>query len=207
MAKLYKLTTQDGWTRKKYFNALQWGDNVTHTAKGSGGLCTDGVIHAYLTPELAVLLNPVHAGIAEPLLWECEGEVVASDGQLKVGCKSLTTIRQVPLPEITLNQKAAFGILCVLNVYREPNFVAWAEDWLSGINRSKRAATKAAMAAATVTRARAAWATIWAEDTARAEDTAWAVAMAAEAMAAEAAIISGIELDLIALSIKCLEYK
>jgi len=43
MAKLYKLTDVDGYTR----NNTRWGKNVTHTTDGSGELCGPGWLHAY----------------------------------------------------------------------------------------------------------------------------------------------------------------
>ena len=59
MTKLYKLTDQNHQTR----NNTKWGAGVTHTASGQGDLCTAGWLHAYTSPLLAVLLNPIHANI------------------------------------------------------------------------------------------------------------------------------------------------
>ena len=59
-------------------------------------------------------------------------------------------------------QKVAFGILCSLEVCQSPEYRRWAEDWLSGTDRSARAA-RAAWAAARAA-ARAAWAA-WAAET------------------------------------------
>ena len=137
--KLYKLTDKNNYT----FNDTLWGKNVSHSGTGEGDLCSPGWIHAYLSPELAVLLNPSHVGFSNPKLWEAEGEVSLNDNGLKVGCKTLTTIRQIPLPEFTINQIIAFGIYCALEVYKEESFVAWAEGWLSGKDRSKKAANTA----------------------------------------------------------------
>jgi len=135
--KLYKITDQNNKTRAGKINETVWGPNVTHTASGSGTeLCTDGVIHAYLDPRLAVILNPIHAVIVYPKLWEAEGEIVVRDGQLLVGVKSLTTIKEIPLPVITDEQKVKFAILCALEVYQEETFVSWANKWLSGEDHS-----------------------------------------------------------------------
>ena len=158
--RLYKLTDPNGVTRAREPGETQWGENVTHTAIGDGNeLCTFDVIHAYLTPELAILLNPIHADFSEPILWEAEGEIVAREGDIKVGCKSLTTLRRLPLVEPTLVQRIAFGILCAKAVYSEPSFVAWADKWLSGEDRCQAAAQAAAEAAEA---AWAAWAATWA---------------------------------------------
>lgn len=34
------------------------------------------------------------------------------DGQLKCGCKTLTTVREIPLPAITTEMRVRFAILC-----------------------------------------------------------------------------------------------
>jgi hypothetical protein len=99
---LYKLTTQDNMTRKGEYNETVWGENVTHSGTGKGDLCSPGYIHAYTHPLLAVLLNPIHANIDNPKFWEAEGEVVKSDRGLKVGCATLTTIREIELPAVSV---------------------------------------------------------------------------------------------------------
>ena len=72
------------------------------------------------------------------------------DKGLKCGYKSMTLVEELELPEITSNQKIAFGILCALEVYKEPKFVSWAENWLDGSDGSDNAAraARAAYAAA-----------------------------------------------------------
>src|SRR3990172_5964623 len=139
MTKLYKLTNQNHQTQ----NNTQWGEGVTHTDDGMGEMCTAGWLHAYTNPLLAVLLNPIHANITNPVLWECEGVVGKTDHGLKVGCAELTTLRQIPLPEITIEQRIKFAIFCTLDVYKEKSFIQWANDWLSGKDRSSAAARAA----------------------------------------------------------------
>jgi hypothetical protein len=148
MAKLYKLTTQDHYTRKGAANQCLWGENVTHSGTGEGDLCGPGWIHAYEHPLLAALLNPIHANIEAPVLWECYGVVKLRDGELKVGCQTLTTIRQVTLPALTTEFRICFAIKCALKVYKAPAFVKWAKRWLSGEDRSRKAANAAAAYAA-----------------------------------------------------------
>lgn len=152
--KLYKLTDEKGQT----YGGTQWGNGVTHTATGnvSGGLCSDAYIHAYTDPLLAVLLNPIHANFTKPQLWEAEGEVTATDHGLKVGCRSLTTVKRLPLPRINKTQRTAFGILCAKAVCHDPVFNRWADEWLSGEDRSRAAADAAAAEAREA--AAAAWA-------------------------------------------------
>jgi len=136
--KLYKLTRQDGTA----YGGTQWSEGVTIKTSGRGRLCGPGYTHWYTHPLLAVLLNPIHAYYTDPVLWEGEGEAVKSDG-LQVGCKKATTIRRIPLPKVTTEQRVKFAILCALQVYREPGYVAWAESWLSGADRSLESAQAA----------------------------------------------------------------
>jgi hypothetical protein len=109
-SKVYKLTTGDNKTRAGASNETQWGPGVTHTALGNGDMCTAAYIHGYAHPYLAVLFNPIHANISNPNLWDCAATVEKTDG-LKVGCTELTTIKQIPLPQITPKQRAKFANL------------------------------------------------------------------------------------------------
>jgi hypothetical protein len=145
MQKLYKLTDKNDCT----MGGTQWGENVTHAAPGNGPLCSSAWLHAYIDPILAVLLNPVHADIKSPHIWECEGEVGATDHGLKVGCTSLTTQRRIPLPRVNRIQRVSFGILCAMEVRKndDPSFLAWARAWLSGKDRSASASDATAAAA------------------------------------------------------------
>ena len=141
MAKIYKLTDENGKTGVKFKKMLQWGVGVTHTAKGEGTrLCTADVIHAYENPLIAVFMNPIHRKSAASLLWEAEGEVVVRAGQTQCGVKTLTTLREIPMLEITLEQRVRFAILCALEVYKEEAFACWAQKWLSDEDRSAEAA-------------------------------------------------------------------
>lgn len=116
MTTLYKLTTRDGKTRKGCYNETQWGEGIKHRAKGpkDGELCSNSFIHAYEHPIIAVLMNPAHADIRQPLLWEARGKIAERNGSLKVGCRSLTTIKQIEMPKISLKQKRKIAKLCGL---------------------------------------------------------------------------------------------
>jgi hypothetical protein len=179
MAKLYKLTDQKHQT----YGGCQWGEGVERTAPG-GRLCSEGVLHAYTDPLLAVLLNPIHGNFRNPVLWECDGDVCVTDHGLKVGCTRLRTDKIIPLPSVTDTQRTAFGILCAKKVCKDAAWNTWADNWLSGVDRS--------MAAAAAAEAARAWAAAAAEAAARA---------AAEAAAAEA----GLDIDLAAIARKAME--
>jgi hypothetical protein len=136
--KRYKLTDQKMQTR----NSFQWELNKPAPAlSGKGGLCSAGWYHFYTSPLLAVLLNPIHANISEPRLFEAEvGGKCKTDRGLKEGYTKGTLVKEIPLPVVTLTQKVAFGILCALEVYKKPSFVKWAKDWLKNTDRTYAAA-------------------------------------------------------------------
>ena len=136
MIKLFKLTDSDG----KTMNGTQWGPGVSHSGTGKGELCGPGWIHAYEHPLIAVLLNPIHADFENPRLWEAKGEVGLRDGQLKCGCKTLTTVREIPLPSITTKMRIRFAILCAKEVCAD-SWNAWADKWLSGGDRTQAEAS------------------------------------------------------------------
>lgn len=139
---VYKLTDEHGQTH----GGTQWGENVTHTAPGRGDLCGPGWIHAYSDPLLAVLLNPIHAGFEHPRLWECEADVGKDDHGCELGCTSLTTLRELPLPEVTTEQRVRFAILAAKQVCTDERWLAWAEGWLSGQDRSYEPPSRTATA-------------------------------------------------------------
>ena len=140
--KAYKLTDENSRTK----NNTQWGENVTHSATGRGTkLCSDGWIHFYKSPLLAVFMNPIHGAFSNPILWECECSGKMVHEPTKSGCKTLTTIRKVELPSVTTTQQVAFGILASKKVYKNPKWNQWADNWLSGKDRTD--ATYAAYAA------------------------------------------------------------
>ena len=143
--KIYKLTNQQLQT----YNGFQWELGVAAPELPAGGeLCSANYYHAYTSPLLAVFLNPIHANIAEPRLFEAEGfGESADDNGLKVGYKSMVLVKELELPAVTLTNHIAFGILCSLEVYKEPAFVTWAENWLNGTDRTIEAAGEAAWTA------------------------------------------------------------
>ena len=141
--KLYKLTDKDGYTRRGASNETLWGSNVTHRATGTGGLCTNGVIHAYEHPLIAAFMNPIHGDFKNPVLWIAEGEVTHREGHLKCGSRELTTIKKTRLPKITQEQLVRISIYCALSQIKDPAFEKWAKDWLSGKDRTEAAAAAA----------------------------------------------------------------
>ena len=145
---LYKLTDQDGFTRKGKQNECLWGPGVKHTSKGPHDkridLCTNSYIHCYENPLVAVFMNSQHENLNNPILWEAKGFVSKRNGQLKAGCFSLTTIKKIELPVLTANQRIRAAIYIALEYYKEPKFKKWAENWLNNKDRSENAAANAA---------------------------------------------------------------
>jgi hypothetical protein len=193
---VYKLTDQKMRTR----NEFQWVLGKEETARGNGLLCSPAWLHAYTDPLLAVLLNPIHADIVNPRLFVADGYVGATDNGLKVGCTRLVLTAEMPVPQLTTKQRVRFGILCAQAVCTDVKWNAWAADWLSGHDCSRKAA-ESAEAEAEVTSA-AAWARVaaaWeaaATAATAAESAAWAssssrsAATAATRAATESAAIA-----------------
>jgi hypothetical protein len=209
----YKLTDE----KMQTYNNTQWELQEWKETGGKGELCSPGWLHYYSDPLLAAFLNPIHAKFAAPRLFQvevAEDAKVLEDHGLKLGCTKMRLVQELQFPQVTMEQRVKFGILCALEVYDDAKFVQWAAKWLDGADRSKKAAAWAADAA----RAAAAWAAdaaaradadaAWAADAAaRADaDAAWAAAWAAAAWAAAAARAAEVkDIDLIAIAKKAME--
>lgn len=149
----YKLTDQQMQT----YNKFQWELNKWYKVSGEKKLCSDGWLHFYSHPLLAVFLNPIHAAINNPRIFKVEVKgKYEDDNGLKCGYSEARLIKELALPVITLNQHIAFEILCAMEVYKEKSFVEWANDWLSARDRSV-AATQAAWTAYAAATTQAAW--------------------------------------------------
>ena len=173
-----KLTDTNGQTH----GGCQWGEGVRNTATGEGiELCSDGVIHYYADPLLAVFANPRHGDYdpATMILWEFTPDSEVNGDALKKGCKAGMTVKQIPLPEITTEQRVEIGIRAAKAVYKDQKWNEWADAWLSGEDRTRDAAEAATEATAEA----AAWAARAAAGDA-AEDAAHAAWAAAHAAAA-----------------------
>jgi len=130
----YKLTDQDLIT----FNNTQWILNEWKQTSGLDGLCTDGWLHCYTNPLLAILLNPIHADIINPRLFKCEVEgKCLTDNGLKEGWTRMRIIEEMEVPQLSPVNKVAFAILCALEVCKEEKFVKWANNWLDGSDRTE----------------------------------------------------------------------
>lgn len=181
---VYKLTNQDLTT----YGGYQYQVGLWHEFPGEGPLCTLGWSHAYEAPELAVLLNPVHANFDNPKLWYAEAVVGASDNH-KIGCSRIRLLSEQPLPTYTVEQRVAWAIALAWQNSTQ-SWKDWARMWLAGKNRSASDAWWAAANAQAPSGAAvegAAWAAAWAAGAAANADATEAAAGAAEAAVADEA--------------------
>ena len=150
--RVYKLTDRDGYTRRGQSGETHWVPGEVHTAMGKGNeLCSSAMIHAYRHPLLAALMNPIHAKIVNPLLWEVDTDAVVADDGCKIGAKSMSVVRAIPMPALTLEQSVTVAIRIALeltgNWDGRAAFAEWADGWISGKDRSWAAAEAARDAA------------------------------------------------------------
>ena len=214
VATIYKLTDMN----MKTYGGYPWVLGKWNRTSGKGDLCGPGWLHAYTSPVLAELLDPIHANFREYRVFrgEASGPVI-SDSGLKVGYTNMRITEELPRLHITTENRIRFGIACACRVYTSAEYRAWAGRWVSGADRTEaaartaetavraartaRAAVRAARTARAAVRAAAcaaetAAAAAWAAETA-AEAAAWAAEVAAEAAwAAEAAAKAAVGLPL-----------
>jgi hypothetical protein len=179
---LYKLTNENMQT----YNGFQWRVGDLVTTPGTGPLCSPGWIHCYTHPLLAVVLNPIHAGFKSPRLWTFNdrGAKRLHDHGLKVGVSRGKLVEEIPLPTVPIECRVRWAIQLALPVCEEADWCHWAEEWLSGRDRSSEAAWAAAREAAWTAAWTAAWAAREAKEAREAREAAWEAAWAA-ARAAE----------------------
>ena len=175
----YKLTDQQMRTH----NGFQWELGKPVETSGDGDLCGPGWLHYYDDPILAVILNPIHANIANPRLFECSAKGKHKlDRGLKGGCTLMHLIEELELPYVSHVNRIAFGILCALEINKDPAFVTWANNWLIGKDSTRQSAYVA-----------------YANAAANADYAAYA------AKAAKAATAAKSNIDLIAIAQKAME--
>jgi len=137
----YKLT--DSGMRTYY--EFQWELGKWYETTGEGDLCFSGWFHFYSDPLVGLFLNPVHAGIENPRLFraEVEGNFIDDHGA-KCGYSRARLIEELLVPQISSVQRVRFAILCAKEVYKEKEWNKWADNWLSGKDRTEESAAGAA---------------------------------------------------------------
>ena len=148
MPTVFKLTSQSNQT----YDGFLWEPSIWHEVSGTGALCTDGWLHAYSDPLVAVFMNPSHAAIENPKLWEAEAEGQFKDDHgLKCGYSRMRVVREIELPEISMEQRVEIAINCaIIAGCDDENWIAWALHWMDGSDRSEEAAWTAWAAAGAV---------------------------------------------------------
>ena len=199
--KKYKLTDQNMCT----YNNTQWKIGEEKTSSGIGELCSDGWLHYYHHPLLAILLNLTHANIKNPRLFEVKAlGKHKNNKKLKGGCTKMTIVKEIKLPKITLNQKIAFEILCSLEVYKKPFFVSWATNWLNNIDRTEESAIRIILAIASA--ATTAAHTVYVSNASAAATAAAYAVYVSNAAAAYATYATYADLNLIKIAKKAMKY-
>ena len=137
----YKLTDEKMQTR----GGCQWALGETTRAKGKVfEPYTDGCLHLYESPEVVAFMAPLHGVENYTRCFRvCTGRQVLNDGT-KIGVRSATPLEEVLLPKPTLEQRIYFVIQASLKFPQTPDYVAWADDWKSGRDRSYASACAAA---------------------------------------------------------------
>jgi hypothetical protein len=204
MSELIKLTNEKMTT----YDDMKWvvGEIYTKEHCDNPELCSPDVFHAYTNLNLALLLNPIHAGYDPFRIFSAEGEVIVSDYD-KVGTFDLTLTKELDIPEWYCDSdtkhrvQIVFAILCaetVVHVY-ENNFpeddrprkaIETAKEYL---NNPSEDATEAARAAVN-----AAYAAAGATEATEAAEAARAAYAAAEAAYAAARAADDIDFGLLA---------
>jgi len=184
MQKLFKLTKQDGTTHNGYPYG-EVGKVHTKPKKENPQLCSSDMLHAYRNKNLAFLLNPIHADISNPRLWEIKGDVVCHDFG-KVGSLTQEVVKELKLPKWVGSEKeglvrVAFAVLCAEAVLHH------FEDKMEGDDRPRKAIEAVKEYLKNPAAAEwAAWAAAWAAADAAADAAAWAAAAARAAADAAA---------------------
>jgi hypothetical protein len=169
--KIYKLTTQELTTH----SGCLWTPGEWKKTSGQGSLCSSGWLHAYSDPLVAIFMNPSHANISNPILWQGEAQGnFLDDRGLKCGYSEMRILKKIKPYKFTTEKLVEIAIVCAIESgYNDENFIAWACNWMDNSDRSYEAAAAARWAAARWAAAR------WAA--ARWAAAGWAAAAAAEA--------------------------
>ena len=133
----YKLIGSEMKTHKGF----QWELGKWYETTGKGKLCSSSWLHFYNDPLVGLFMNPIYANIPNPRLFraEVEGKFLDDNG-LNCGYTKARLIKELPVPQISPVQRVRFAIFCVKEVYKERKWNKWADNWLSGKDRTKESA-------------------------------------------------------------------
>jgi len=134
---VYKLIRQDRTTRYG-FKYPPKGERLPELS-GRGDLCSDGFYHGYAHPLLAVLHAPLHVEADYTKMIEIEVPEVYAPDQMKLGFTTGVVGKVIPLPKVTDEQKIRYAIGSACSICQKKSFREWADNWISGKDRSRRA--------------------------------------------------------------------
>lgn len=143
MEKLYCKWVSDDLTT---MNDTKWEINIPKEfpvpKRDDLELCPEVFFHYFCHPLLAVMFKEKYGCESYSKLYEVSpgGKILEYLHHYFGSSTKLTLIKELEIPNVNDIQKIAFGILCVLKVYKDPKFVSWANNWLSGEDRSNQAA-------------------------------------------------------------------
>ena len=140
----YKLTD----SKMRTFKEFQWKLRKWYETAGKWSLCSSSWLHFYNDPLVGMFMNPIHANIRNPRLFraEVEGNFIDDKG-LECGYSRAKLIEELSVPQISPVQRVRFAILCAKEVYKGKKWNKWADNWLSGKNRTEKSAASAAYTA------------------------------------------------------------
>ena len=123
-------------------NNTKWEVGVPKELPEKEGLVLheEGLFHYFSHPLLAALLKTSFWGEIQDKLYEVKPEGKVIKNRILCGATKLTLVKELEVPDINETQRIAFGILCALKVCKEKKFISWANDWLSGKDRSMQSA-------------------------------------------------------------------
>lgn len=123
---IYKLTDQEFKT-----GGIRWVPGEWHSTSGVGTLCSAAFLHAYPTALAAMFMNPIHARIASPRLWQAEGlGTTVEDCGLKLGCTQLRITQELLLPILDQEHRIRAALLASLEACGNQQWRAFANNFL-----------------------------------------------------------------------------
>jgi hypothetical protein len=94
-----------------------------------------GPVHT--SPLVAALTHPDSVNGEANKMFEVNRWKVNVDAK---NPEAYTVVKEVAVPTVTIGQKVAFAVATVREIYHDQDFVKWADDWLSGKDRSAESA-------------------------------------------------------------------
>lgn len=146
---VYKILSGDCTTTEyPKRNIVEWKIGVTNHAKGKkDAKRAEGYFAVYEHELLAVLCAFGPWGVGRMFRCEAGGEIIRT-GQATILCTELTPLEEIEMPQLTFEQRLAYEIYRVKEVYTDPSWNLWADKWLSGEDRTMKSAQKARIKAA-----------------------------------------------------------